>query len=267
MAPVIALLTDFGLEDTYVGVMKGVIAGIAPRASVIDLTHAVPPQDVRAAAFALLVSYQDFPAGTVFCCVVDPEVGSGRDALALERGDYAFVFPDNGLLTPVLEGARAVRAVRLDDPRFHHRRSSATFHGRDIFAPAAAHLAAGTDLGQLGSSADPSRLRRLEWPRPEAMPAGFRASVIHIDRFGNLITNLPGERLSGPPGGWRFACRGREVVGLSPTFAAVPLGAPVAYVGSAGLLELALRQGNAATAWKVRRGDPVAASRLAAGAP
>lgn len=266
MPPVIALLTDFGLEDTYVGAMKGVIAGIAPRATVIDLTHAVPPQDVQAAAFALLVSYQDFPADTVFCCVVDPEVGSGRDALALELGGYAFVFPDNGLLTPLLEGARAARAVRLDDPRFHHRRSSATFHGRDIFAPAAAHLAAGTDLGQLGSSADPSRLRRLEWPRPEPAPEGFRASVIHVDRFGNLVTNLPGDLLGGSSR-WRVRCGATVVERISPTFAAVARGQSLAYVGSAGFLELAVREGSAAQAWGVRRGEAVTVSRVAAGAP
>ncbi len=257
--PTIVLVTDFGLSDTYVGVMKGVIAGIAPQATVIDLTHAIPPQDVQA-AFAILTSYQDFPSGTIFCCVVDPEVGSGREALALEtpeRNAYTFVFPDNGLLMPILQEASITKVVRLDNPAYHHKKASNTFHGRDIFAPVSAHLAAGVALEHLGSPYDPASLRRLEWPQPRAIENGFEAHIIHIDHFGNLVTNVKGEGLEGPRARWIITCGGLRLRGISATFADALPGETLAYLGSSGYLELAIRQGNAAQSWNARRGDPV----------
>ncbi|CAN5777596.1 SAM-dependent chlorinase/fluorinase [soil metagenome] len=263
--PTIALLTDFGLTDTYVGTMKGVIAAVAPGANTIDLNHHIPPQDVAAGAYALLTSYADFPSGTVFCCVVDPEVGSGRDALAAQvtaQGEtYLFVFPDNGLLTPILQEVTTEAVVSLDNPAYHHKKASRTFHGRDIFAPVSAHLANGVDIEALGTCRDPDRLRRLEWPEVILTDDGFEVRIIHIDHFGNLITNLKGERLEPEASAWTVVCGDVVLDGVSATFADVPPGQPLAYVGSAGFLELAIRQGNAAVDWGAARSDRVRVQR------
>lgn len=264
----VALLTDFGSADVYAGVMKGVIAGIAPGAAVVDLSHEVPPQDVESGAFALLFSYRFFPAGTVFCCVVDPGVGTGRRALAVEIGRTAggrppgghggvfVVCPDNGLLTPLLEhGDEVTRAVVLDDPTYHLPRPSATFHGRDIFAPVAAHLATGVELAALGSAAEADELTRLTWPRPKSDGDAWTAEIVHVDGFGNLISNLPGTALVDRPGAWRVILGERKATAVHATFGEVEVGEPVAYVGSSGYLEVAVRQGSAAREWQAGRGS------------
>lgn len=239
--PVIALLTGFGLADAYVGTMKGVIAGITPGANVIDLSHEVAPQDVAGAAFILEASYRYFPAGTIFCCVVDPGVGGGRLGVALrveavDVGPFFLVGPDNGLFAPVLEHTPATVAAVLDEPSYHLPGASVTFHGRDIFAPAAAYLAAGVDLRRLGSRLEPASLTRLDRPEPKATGAGWRASVIHVDHFGNLITNLLGDRLDPPLENWCVAAGESEVNGVKRTFADVAVGEAVAYIGSNGYL-------------------------------
>ena len=253
----IFLLTDFGNSDVYVGVMKAVIAGIADEAAVIDLGHEISPQDVRGAACALLFSYRYLPGGSVVCCVVDPGVGTTRDAVAVElatpNGPLHLVLPDNGLLTPLLDLVR--RAVVLDDPEFRLPSPSATFHGRDIFAPAAAHIARGVPLERLGSGKEPGELATIEWPGVIHEGSEWRGQVIHVDRFGNLVTNLAGEVLQGDD--WLVRFGGQLISGVSPTFAAVEVGEPVAYLGSSGYLELAIRQGNAAERWGAGRGDEV----------
>ncbi len=267
--PTIALLTDFGLTDTYVGAMKGVIAGIAPGANLIDLSHHIPPQDAAAGAYALLTSYADFPSGTVFCCVIDPEVGSGRDALAAQvttQGDtYLFVFPDNGLLTPIFEEVIVQGVVSLENPEYHHKKASRTFHGRDIFAPVSAHLANGVELESLGTRCDSGRIRRLEWPEVVPTENGFDARIIHVDHFGNLITNLKERRLEPRAGVWSVICGNVVMDRISATFADVKVNQPLTYIGSAGFLELAIRQGNAAAAWGVSRGDRVRVQRSSDG--
>ena len=244
----VALLTDFGVQDGYVGMMKGVILTIAPGASIVDLSHDVAMGDVRAAAYILLVSYRFFPGGTVFCCVVDPEVGTRRHALAaeLECGGRScrVVCPDNGLLTPLLH--RVTDVVRLADARYHLDKVSATFHGRDIFAPAAAHLARGERIAALGPALNRETLRTLPWPRPLRCDSGWRGEVIHVDRFGNLITNIGHEELTRPLNTYRVGCGGAEVHGIHRTFADVPDKELVAYLGSSDLLELAVRGGSAA---------------------
>ena len=263
MATSIVLLTDFGTRDVYAGVMKGVIFGIAPSAQIVDLTHEIAPQDVRGAAAALLFAHPFFPSGSIFCCVVDPGVGTARDAVALEldtgQGVITVVCPDNGLVTPL--STSVSRAVVLDDPAFHLPETSATFHGRDIFAPAAAHLAAGVPLASLGSRKDPSRLVHLDWPRPRRDENGWRAAIIHVDHFGNLITNLEGAELTGQPEVWRVRLGDRTIEGIKPTFAQVATGEGVAYIGSSGYLELAIRQGNAAAAWQASAGDELLVER------
>ncbi|HEX7003051.1 MAG TPA: SAM-dependent chlorinase/fluorinase [Trueperaceae bacterium] len=262
MSAPIALLTDFGSTDVYVGVMKAVISGLAPSSQVIDLGHQIPPQDVRAAAAALLFACPYLAAGTVVCCVVDPGVGTERAPLALEletaAGAIYLVCPDNGVVTPLLGSVR--RAVITDDPAFHLPRVSATFHGRDVFAPVSAHLASGVELSALGSDKEPGELVTLPWPRAVGVDRGWRIAVVHVDRFGNLITNLEGERLR--EGRWLVRSGSRSVPALSPTFGAVAVGEPVAYEGSSGFLEIAIRQGNAAAEWGLGVGDELLVERV-----
>src|ERR1700680_2126542 len=176
--PVIALLTDFGLGDGDVGVMKGVIAGIAPDAHTIDITHAVPPQQVASGAWILASAYRYFPANTVFVCVVDPGVGSARAAIALHAGIWFFIGPDNGLFSYVLAEQPAHAAVLLSNPAYHLQHVSATFHGRDIFAPAGAYLTRDTTvLRDLGNTIDPVALKRLEIGQPARHGTAINASI------------------------------------------------------------------------------------------
>lgn len=188
---VIALLTDFGLHDPYVGVMKGVMAGIAPGTTLVDLTHAVPVHDVAAGAWILKTSYRYFPAGTVFVCVVDPGVGSERAPLALRAGVWTFVGPDNGLFQAVLHEQIVHEVVTLTNPAYQLSNVSATFQGRDIFAPVAAHLARGLALQELGVPRLPATLHTLALPDPQLKKDRIEAQIVYIDHFGNLVTNIP----------------------------------------------------------------------------
>lgn len=266
MSAPIVLLTDFGTRDSYVGVMKGVIAGIAPRVPILDLSHGIRPQDVAHGAYTLHISAPYFPAGTHFCCVVDPGVGSSRRAVAVEVEAWRFILPDNGLLTWLLERWPARRAVALTNPRYHLPVHSATFHGRDIFAPVTAHLAAGAELSDMGDPLDPASLRRLESAEVQREGAQRVGMVLHIDHFGNLITTLTRAALDNSPT-WTIQLAGSDLTfpRLHQTFADVPLGTPVAYWGSDGFLELAIRNGNAARTWQATLGTPVIAHRAAEG--
>jgi S-adenosyl-L-methionine hydrolase (adenosine-forming) len=246
---VITLLTDFGLSDTYVGQVKGAILAIAQGATLVDLTHAVPPQDVQAGAFLLWSAVEAFAAGTVHLAVVDPGVGSRRRALAVRsrRGDL-LVGPDNGLLVPaVTRLGGADLAVELTHERYWRPSPSRTFHGRDIFGPVAAHLANGVPLEAVGQPI--SDFRRLDLPEPH----GLAGEVIHVDAFGNLVTNLPAERL---PARFRVTIDG-HVVAAAPHYQAVKPGEFLALVGSAGLLEISARDASAARLTGATRGTPV----------
>lgn len=191
--PVIAIMTDFGAGDGDVGVMKGVIAGIAPEAHLIDLTHEIAPQHVQSAAWILSSAYQYFPTMSVFLCVVDPGVGSARQAIALHAGNWFFVGPDNGLFSYVMAEQPVHMAVQLTNPAFQMPRVSSTFHGRDIFAPAAAHLAhlGAQALPQFGSALAPDSLVRLSAGQASREGSSIHGQIIHVDNFGNLITNIP----------------------------------------------------------------------------
>jgi S-adenosyl-L-methionine hydrolase (adenosine-forming) len=191
--PLIALMTDFGIEDGYVGVMKGVMAGIVPEARIIDITHAVAPQRVASGAWILAAAYRYFPARTVFVCVVDPGVGSARRAIAIHAGEWYFVGPDNGLFTYVMAEQPVHPAVLLSNTAYHLPQVSATFQGRDIFAPVGAHLArsAGQALPHLGEAIDPATLQRLDITPPVRRGEAIEARIVHVDRFGNLISNVP----------------------------------------------------------------------------
>lgn len=234
--PIITVLTDFGSRDSYVAEVKGVLLAGAPAATLVDVTHDVPPGAVMTAQFLLSRVWARFPAGTVHLAVVDPGVGTGRRALAAEAAGQRFVAPDNGLLTMLPHGARFV-ALAVPAASAH------TFHGRDLFAPAAARLATGASLEDLGLPvADPIR---SPLPAPRRRGDETVGVVLHVDHFGNLITNLPAPEF---PAGATVEVRvdGSLVGVLSPTFGAVAPGELLAYVGSGGTVEIAVRDGNAA---------------------
>lgn len=273
MTSIITLTTDFGTEDPYVGIMKGVILGLSPQASLVDLTHAVGPQQVLQGSFLLGTAYRYFPPGTIHLAVVDPGVGTGRRALAVQGGGYYFVAPDNGLLSHVLwelglrsrsRGKRpvptnvgpGVTAVSLTNPRFWLHPVSSTFHGRDIFAPVGAHLSLGIGLEELGDEVSSLLLYPLS-RRQRQRDGTLLGQVLHIDHFGNLITDIKGEDLPGDP--LSIVVGGRTIHGLSPSYAAGTVHEPslLAMVGSAGYLEVSARNGSAAALLGVGPGDPV----------
>jgi S-adenosyl-L-methionine hydrolase (adenosine-forming) len=246
---IVTLLTDFGAADTYVGQMKGAILGVAPSVTLVDLTHVVAAQDVFGGAFLLWSAVETLAAGTVHLAVVDPGVGSPRRGVAARaaRGDL-FVGPDNGLLVPALARlGGCTLAVELNNPEFWRPRQARTFHGRDIFGPVAGHLAAGVALEALGS---PIELQR---PFELQLADGLSGVVLHVDGFGNLITNLRAERL---PAEFDVVLNNRRIPRQAYYAAAQP-GALLALIGSSGLLEISLRDGNAAAVLHARRGDPV----------
>ncbi len=236
----VVFLTDFGTRDHYVGVMKGVILSRVPEARLVDLTHEIPPQDVREAAYELFVSYRYFPAGAVFLAVVDPGVGTERRALVMRAGEWFFVGPDNGLFTLVLhqEDFREIRAI--DPERFLLPGASTTFHGRDLFAPVVAELLRGLPLREFGPEVkDPVE---LSFPEPEPIPGGLRVPVLKADRFGNLILYFSAEKLRGRR--FRVVVEGKRLPFVR-TYAGVPEGEALVLVGSDGLLEVAVNRGSA----------------------
>lgn len=258
MHPLITLLTDFGLRDGYVGVMKGVIYRIAPTVQIADITHAITPQNVMEGSLILSRSYRYFPPGSIHLAVVDPGVGTHRRPLAAQIGQHFFICPDNGLLTPVLAEAEKaglpIHLVHLDQPRFWLPQISTVFHGRDIFAPVAAHLAAGTPLKDLGSPlTDP---RRLELPRPQPILGGWQGQVMIVDRFGNLSTNLE-RALFGEHQPKQVAIAGRVINGLVSTFGDRPAGELVALFGTENELIVSVVNGSAAAETGARVGDTV----------
>lgn len=251
---VVTLLTDFGTSDVYVGVMHGVIHRCSTAVRhVVDLTHQVPPQDVALAAFHLHHAWRWFPEGTVHVAVVDPGVGSERQILAVEKAGHLFLAPDNGLLGRIAEHATAVAAVDLQRIGLHE--VSATFHGRDVFSPAAARLVDGAGPLDLGPACTPARPAAA--PTPQALPGGgFGGQVLSIDHFGNVITNLPVGLLIGPREAWRLECGGVSLQ-IAKTYSSVRPGELLALVDSYGLLEVAVREGSAAAKLGVDRGAPV----------
>jgi S-adenosylmethionine hydrolase len=250
--PIISLTTDFGRSDGYVGVMEGVILGICPEAAITHLCHHLPPQDIAAAAFVLYQSFSYYPSHAIHCVVVDPGVGSERRAIAVRTAHGTFVAPDNGVLSLALAVESPLEAVTLVNPAYRLPNLSTTFHGRDIFAPAAAHLAAGVPLTELGPAI--ADVVQSDWLRS---PGPGLARVIHIDHFGNVILSLTAAEVPSPE---RFSVTagGAVIRSLSPTFAAVAEGQLLAYVGSSrNHIELAVRNGNAAHTLALRRGAGV----------
>jgi S-adenosylmethionine hydrolase len=258
-SPLITLLTDFGTQDYFVGAIKGVILSLNPNAQIVDITHDVPPQDIPAAAFNLLACYKDFPAATIHVAVVDPGVGSSRIPLMIECAGQFFVGPDNGIFSWICERERNWRAIHLHNEKFFRHPVSTTFHGRDVFAPVAAALSKGTPSSQLG--AEVSDIVRLESLKTKKIDDGrIEGSVIYIDRFGNCITNLTREDLAASKAGApaKLIVNGREITSFREFFADSGTDdEPFCVIGSAGFLEIAMKNSEAAAVLNVGRGDRV----------
>lgn len=258
----ITLTTDFDLADSYVAAMKGVILSIASDVQIVDITHQIAPQDVRAAAWVLSTAAPYFPADTVHVVVVDPGVGSVRRPIAIQAGETRFVGPDNGVFSLVLAAADRAAVVHLQNRAYWRPTVSHTFHGRDIFAPVAAHLAAGAPLASLGPPIDDPVLLALA--RPDQSTSGaLHGEIIHVDRFGNLVSNIPGGWLAGRE--WTIRIAGQNLEGVHSAYADVATGQLVALVSSAGTLEVALCNGNAARMLAVAAGEPIDAWPRASG--
>jgi S-adenosylmethionine hydrolase len=236
----VALLSDFGWSDGYVGAMKGAVLAVCPAARLVDLSHEIPPGDVRCAARVLAQAAATFPPGTVFLSVVDPGVGSARRGIAAEIDGRLHVAPDNGLLDGVLESARELRAVALERREYFRPEPSDVFHGRDVFAPVAGFLAAGGALAELGPEIEAVTLVRLASPRPQRSAEGWVGEVVAVDHFGNLLTNLPA--LPGARGWVELAGRRLE---LRRSYSQVAEGELLALVGSGGHIEIACNLGRA----------------------
>lgn len=247
----ISLTTDFGMADPYAGIMKAVLAGLAPEARVIDLTHSVPPGDVVAGMLALEAAYGYFPAGSVHVAVVDPGVGTDREIVAARAFGMIFLAPDNGILSFIPEERmESVNAVR--NREFFREPVSPTFHGRDIFAPVAARLSQGLDPSRLGPAME--SIRRLAGLEPEATGTGVKGKILAFDHFGNALTSIKAGHIISVP---KYASAGGGLVRFLGTFGEAAIGEPLAYMGSGGRLEIAVNRGNAEKDLNLARGAPV----------
>jgi hypothetical protein len=261
MRPVIALLSDFGTRDHYAGTMKGVMLGICPDATLVDITHDVTPHDVLDGALQLAAAFRYFPAGTIFLAIVDPGVGSSRRAIAVDAGDYRFVAPDNGVLTLALADAPPKRLVELTERRYARPTVSRTFEGRDRFAPAAAWLAKGIQVAALGRTI--VEYQQLDIPKMREHEGTLSGEVLAVDRFGNLVTNIDRrafEKFAGTSA-VEIAVGGIVAPRLVATYADIPNAEVCALFGSTDHLELAARSASAADRLSLGRGAAVTVAR------
>ncbi len=254
----IALLTDFGTKDYFVGAMRGAVLSINSQVTITNITHEIEPQNIRSASFTLRACYRDFPAKTIFVAVVDPGVGSARRAILVETGEYFFVAPDNGLLSFVFDEAESVSVFELTNEKFFASSVSRTFHGRDIFAPVAAHLSKGIEPYEFGAeikdyiyseTAKPERISERE----------VEAAIIHTDRFGNLITNLTKKDL---PESFALTVGAATVKVLREFFAEAEAGELFLIEGSAGFLEIVAFQASASKLLSVETGAKLILSAI-----
>lgn len=256
LSPLIALLTDFGSRDWFVASMKGVIKRIAPDSDIVDITHDVEPHNIEAASFILRNCYRDFPEGTIFCCVVDPGVGTSRKRLASMDGVYYFVAPDNGLLTSVESCSESFLCCSIENPKYRLQGPGTTFEGRDVFAPAAAHLASGVNIEDLGPlCTDMARLNLFENVRIK--DGLIEGRILYVDRFGNLITNISGEGLKkdGDRSRLTIKIKRKKIQGLCKGYDDVKPGVLLAYWGSTGCLEIGINQGKASEVLGIVAGE------------
>jgi len=286
---VITLLADFGYQDAYVGIMKGVIAGINPLANIIDICHNVPPQDIFNGAYLLYTAYKYFPKDTIHVAIVDPGVGSKRDIVCIKTKDYFFLVPNNGILSFIVQEEKPKGIFRVTNNKYFLPTTSNTFHGRDIFAPVAAHLSLGVKPQQLGIKI--SQLTLLDIPKPTSKKTGLlEGQIIYIDRFGNLITNIKREHIvqyslnqTQNKDQWSedrsqtsdtlkktskkkipLPCNTietnigkKKITGLSKTYTDAKPGEPLVLFGSAGFLEVSVNQGNAQEYFTVDKGGKI----------
>ncbi len=256
MSRLITLTSDFGLKDYYVSAMKGVMLQIVPEVQLVDVSHEIPPQDVMAGAWVTMNSAMLYPGGTVHLVVVDPGVGTHRRPVAVRIGEQYFVGPDNGLFS-LVAGNNTYEAVELDEKDYWRDTVSHTFHGRDIFAPVAAHLANGVPLEKLGSPVE--ELETYRWAQPVADKDGLQGWIIHIDRFGNLVTNLSEQLINETIGDRDIKIYAGNTIlkELVDTFGDVEEGEPAAYIGSAGMLEIGVNKGDARTLLGIQKGSSI----------
>lgn len=261
--PVITLLTDFGTSAEYVGLMKGVILSICPSAAIVDITHHIDSQDIEQAAFTIHSSYGYFPDGAVHLIVVDPAVGCRRALLALEMKNQFFIAPDNGVLSLLFDEANITSLIQITNSRYFLASVSRTFHGRDIIAPAGAHLAAGLELRRLGPEIAIRDVVRLDNMDARISKSGdLVGKIVFIDDFGNLITNIHFKKLSNTyqadsEGKLQVKIGPHIINGLSETYGSVQSNTPLALIGSRGYLEIAVNKGNAAHVLNAAKGDSV----------
>jgi S-adenosylmethionine hydrolase len=254
---IIALLTDFGTDDHYVGVMKGVILKVNPRVMLIDISHGIRAQDILQGAFTLRNSYRYFPPRTVFLVVVDPGVGSHRKAIIARTRRYTFVAPDNGILSPALAQEPSADVYSIEKDRYFLKPVSGTFHGRDIFAPVAAHLSKGLPPVRFGRRQRSYIKLRLPCAQVDNKTKTIRGQVVGVDHFGNLVTNIESFHFKMFKGQFAVKIKNTPIGGLTDAYAAVPKGRWLAIIGSSGCLEISVNQGSAARKLKAGIGDPV----------
>ena len=261
--PVITLLTDFGNSDEYVGLMKGVILSITPSAVIVDITHQIDPQDIIQAAYTIKSSYRYFPENTVHLIVVDPGVGGERQIIVIKIKGHIFIAPDNGILTLICDEGKIESIIRIDNSTLFLKSVSHTFHGRDIIAPVGAHIAKGVPLKTIGPEIGlPDVVRLKDLRAAISQTSELLGTIISIDRFGNLITNIDGKQLND-----YVQCGGNEIPqfwigekavnGLSTAYVNVDQQCPLAIIGSRGYLEIAVNSGSAQRYFNVNKGDMV----------
>jgi S-adenosyl-L-methionine hydrolase (adenosine-forming) len=253
---IITFTTDFGLQDWFVGTMKGVILGLNPASVVVDITHEIGRGDIGAGAFALAAACRYFPTGTIHVAVVDPGVGSDRRAIVIQTGQYFFVGPDNGVLSLALRQERVVAVRALKNEQYFHLPISVNFHGRDVFAPVAAHLSRGVALSEFGPAVED--YVKLDWPQVQTSAAGIQGQAVYIDRFGNVITNIENELIAGQQMESLIISAGKTRLAVGSCYQAVAPGKPVGLLGSHGCLEIAVNGGSAARDLGLSIGDQIA---------
>jgi S-adenosylmethionine hydrolase len=258
---IITLLTDFGTKDHYVASMKGTILSINPRCTLVDITHHVSPHDITEGAFILANAYSSFPKGTIHLSVVDPGVGSPRAPILLETTNYFFIGPDNGLFTFALKKEKVRKGIVLSNPKYFLSHRSTTFHGRDLFAPVAAHLSMGVKPEAFGPRLD--SWIEIDFENPRMRGRALIGKILHIDAFGNLISNIDSQKLFNHVREDSFVVRigKRSIQGLKKAYWEGKKNEPMVLIGSGGFLEVSVREGNAQKALKVKKGNKIEISR------
>jgi S-adenosylmethionine hydrolase len=254
---IVTLLTDFGTKDHYVASMKGIILGINPQCTLVDITHHVSPQDIEEGAFILANAYGSFPKETIHLAIVDPGVGGQRRPILVQTGNYFFWGPDNGLFTRALKKEEVKRVVVLTKGKYFLPRVSNTFHGRDLFAPVAGHLSLGVDPANFGHKME--SWTELPFSKPRIIKGKLIGKIVHIDTFGNLISNIDEGQFSGFTRGQSFVVRIGEarIEGVKKGYWEGKKDEPIALIGSGGFLEISVREGNAQKKLRVRKGNRV----------